>query len=180
MRIWLKGSSDYQIVTDREILSGYTPAELVANLVQPSGTGKTNITCLRIWAEGYSNASSEFDNIQFKESVDLGLREEQPHKVIEGERPLCKYDLTYYNDNESEWQASDYYARLTSIVDAAEQQDVIVLFTLFDGCLKNFEPYFTIMLGTRIGTIKRAHGFQSTIPYFLNSTTYSQTHTIRI
>jgi len=148
VRIGLKGSSDYQIVTDPAILSGTTgPANLIMRLIgpDPDVSGETNINFLRIWAEGYSNASGMFqDSDRFKESWPLAEREEQPHKMKNGEtRPYCEYDLDYFNSENhwDDWVASDYYDRVTSIIDEAQKQDVVVLFTLFDGCLKNDDTY---------------------------------------
>ncbi len=144
-RIVLRGTSDYHYLSDPLIYSELFPDNFTILI---AGSGNTRSNFLRIWMEGYSNTSGLwkagddphpiFGTISYP---DYGKREQQPFKCLnylgQDVNPVdYEYDLRFWPD----WYDDDipaYEDRLLDIISEARDNNVIVMITLFDSCLKD-------------------------------------------
>jgi len=141
-------------------------------------TNGEKINCLRIWAEGYANTSDALLGILPEASTELAIREQQPFEKIgahEPPEPPFIYNLNTYDRNQDAWENSAYYQRLVSIMDKAQEKNVIVVFTLVDGCVKHRNPTNTawnpnnnsqISAGFGYGDLPPADEDDSLFPYW--------------
>ena len=147
-RIVLRGTSEYAYISDPVYYNWLYPYNFCI-LVDGNGARQSNF--LRIWMEGSSNTSGAWKSGDDPHPLfgtssypDYAMREQQPFKCtnyLNVQDPAdYVYELDSWPDYSFDYEGMEipkYTDRLNFIVTEARDNNVIVMLTLFDACLKD-------------------------------------------